>query len=112
MQIAITFKNMESSEELKTYIDNKLNKLDKFLDNPAEANVVLYLEKFRKGAEITLAGDKLIINAKEETEDMHSAIEAAVDKLEKQIKKTKEKAKDYRPKIKDKIFDEDYENSK
>jgi putative sigma-54 modulation protein len=111
MQLSVTFKNIDPSDDLKAYLDNKLSKLDKFLDNPAEANAVLSLEKFRKRAEINLVGDKLTINAKEETEDMYAAIDVAVDKLEKQLKKTKEKIKDYRIKIKGKNFNEDFEPS-
>jgi putative sigma-54 modulation protein len=73
-----------------------LDRFDKFLDNPAEANVVLSVEKFRHTAEINLAGDRLTIIGKEETDDMYSAIDMALDKLEKQIKKSKQKIRERR----------------
>ena len=91
MQTSVTFKNLDPSEPLKAYVSDKLDRFDKFLDNPAEANVVLAVEKFRHIAEINIAGDKLNINGKEETVDMYSAIDMTLDKLEKQIKKSKEK---------------------
>jgi len=93
MQTSVTFKNLDSSENLKSYVRNKLNRLDKFLDNLAEANVVLLVEKFRHIAEINIIGDRLTITGKEETGDMYSAIDIVMDKLEKQIKKNKQKIK-------------------
>lgn len=96
MQISVTFKNIDPSEHLKSYVQNKLNKLDKLLDNPAEANVVLSVEKIRHIAEIKIIGDRLNINCREKTGDMYSSIDMAMDKLEKQIKKNKQKIKNHR----------------
>ena len=96
MQTAVTFKNLDPSDNLKAYVTDKLNRFDKFLDNPAEANVVLSVEKFRHSAEISIAGDRLTIIGKEETDDMYSAIDMALDKLEKQIKKGKQKIRERR----------------
>ena len=93
MQTSLTFKNIDPSEHLKSYAREKLDRFDKFLDNPAEANVVLTVEKFRHIAEINITGDRLNINGKEETNDMYSAIDMAMDKIEIQIKKTKQKTR-------------------
>ena len=46
MQISVTFKNLPPSEHLKTYVKEKLDRFDRLLDNPAEASVVLSVEKF------------------------------------------------------------------
>jgi putative sigma-54 modulation protein len=96
MQTSVTFKNLDPSETLKDYVRSKLDRFDKFLQNPAEANVVLTVEKFRHTAEINILGDRLNIMGKEETEDMYSAIDMVLDKLEKQIKKNKQKLRDRR----------------
>lgn len=96
MQTSVTFKNIEPSEHLKSYVGDKLNRFDKYLYNPAEANVVLSVEKFRHMAEINITGDRLNINGKEETDDMYSAIDMVLDKLEKQIKKNKQKNREHR----------------
>jgi putative sigma-54 modulation protein len=96
MQTAVTFKNLDSSENLKSYVCNKLDRFDRFLDNPAEASVVLAVEKFRHQAEINISGDRLNINGKEETDNMYSAIDMVLDKLEKQIKKSKQKIREHR----------------
>ena len=82
MQTSVTFKNLDPSDHLKSYVRNKLNKLDKLLDNPAEANVVLSVEKIRHIAEIKITGDRLNINCREKTNDMYSSIDMAMDKLE------------------------------
>jgi putative sigma-54 modulation protein len=96
MQTSVTFKNIDSSENLRSYVSDKLDRFDKYLYNPAEASVVLSVEKFRHIAEINIKGDRLNVNGKEETEDMYSAIDMVLDKLEKQIKKNKEKLSDIR----------------
>ena len=96
MQTSVTFKNIDSSENLRAYVSDKLDRFDKYLYNPAEANVVLSVEKFRHIAEINIKGDRLNINGKEETEDMYSAIDMVLDKLESQIKKSKEKNRERR----------------
>ena len=96
MQTSVTFKNIDPSVNLKSYVGEKLDRFDKYLYNPAEANVVLSVEKFRHVAEINIIGDRLNIYGKEVTDDMYSAIDIALDKLEKQIKKNKEKVRKYR----------------
>ena len=96
MQTSVTFKNLDSSDNLRSYVSDKLDRFDKYLYNPAEASVVLSVEKFRHIAEININGDRLNINGKEETEDMYSAIDMVLDKLESQIKKNKEKIRERR----------------
>ncbi len=96
MQISVTFKHIDASEPLKSYVSDKINKFDRYLHNPAEASVVLSVEKHRHQAEITIVGDRMAINGREETGDMYSAIDMVLDKLEKQIKKNKEKQRSRR----------------
>ena len=96
MQTSVTFKNLDSSDTLRSYVQEKLDRFDRLLDNPAEANVVLSVEKFRHMAEINISGDRLTIYGKEETIDMYSAIDMVLDKLEKQIKKSKQKIRERR----------------
>ena len=100
MQTSVTFKNLDPTDTLKSYVRDKLDRFDRYLDNPAEANVVLLVEKFRHIAEININGDRLTINGKEETNDMYSAIDMVLDKLEKQIKKNKQTIRERRPGVK------------
>jgi putative sigma-54 modulation protein len=91
MQLDITFKNIESTGALKDYAAKRLSKLDKYIDRPSEVHAVLSVEKRRHMADITLSADGVVINAVEITEDMYSAIDMVMDKLERQVKKHKEK---------------------
>jgi putative sigma-54 modulation protein len=93
MQVSVTFRNMESKEILREYVREKISKMKKYFDYPLEANVVLIVEKHRHIAEVTLVANRLTINAQEETEDMFSAIDRVMDKLERQILKHKAKIK-------------------
>jgi putative sigma-54 modulation protein len=96
MQTAVTFKNIEPSDNLRSYVTSKIEKLDKLLENPAEANVVLSIEKIRHITEIKLIGDRLKLNCRESSNDMYSSIDLALDKLEKQLKKNKQKVRQHR----------------
>jgi putative sigma-54 modulation protein len=91
MQVSVTFKNIESSDALKSYVQKKLDRFDKLLDNPAEANVVFSVEKIRHTAEINLTSDRLTVYAKEESENMYSSIDTVIDKLKKQLTKSIDK---------------------
>jgi putative sigma-54 modulation protein len=96
MRITVTLRNGEDESWQKEYVEEKMKKLDKYIDTPAEARVVLQVEKFRNTAEISLLANGLNINSKEEAKDMHLAIDEAVDKLERQLKKHKEKIREHK----------------
>ncbi len=98
MQTTVTFKNLESSQYLKTYVEDKLNRFDKLLPKPGAAEVVLSTEKLRNIVEINLAGGpRLSVIAKEENTEMQAAIDLVMDKVKKQIIKGKEKLQEHRP---------------
>jgi len=102
MQVSVTFRNINPSDSLKEYASEKLSRIDKYLDNPAEANIVLSIEKFRHIAEVNIVGDGLKVNGQEETSDLYSAIDMVVDKLEKQVKKAKQKFRKRRSSVRSK----------
>lgn len=91
MEITVTFRHIDSSESLKAYAEEKVSKLDKYFDFPVDAHIVLAVEKFRRSAEVTLNVNGTIINGVIETEDMYSAIDQVMDKIEKQVKRYREK---------------------
>jgi len=78
---------MEPIESLRTYAEDKISKINKYLDFPIEAHIVLTIEKFRHIADVTLNLNGTKIKGVEETEDMYSAIDQVMDKIEKQVKK-------------------------
>jgi putative sigma-54 modulation protein len=96
MDITVTFRRTEPVESLKTYAEEKISKLKKYLDAPFEAHVVLTVEKFRHQADVTIGVDGARIKALEETEDMYAAIDQVMDKVEKQVKRHIEKTRNRR----------------
>jgi putative sigma-54 modulation protein len=68
------------------------------LDMPAEAHIILSTEKFRNFAEINLSANGWNVNAKEEAKDMHLAVDICIEKIEKQLKKQREKVREHKPK--------------
>jgi len=82
---------MEITQPLRDYIDNKVNKLSRFKKNIKEAHVILSVEKYRQIAEIYISGNGFTISSTEETPDMYTSIDGAIEKLERQAKKLKTK---------------------
>ena len=97
MQTAVTFKNLDSSEHFKQYVQEKLDRVDKLLDKPASAEVVLSVENLKQVAEVRLSGGRMSIQAKAEEDDLHAAIDQMVDRVKRQINKRKEKVRERRP---------------
>jgi putative sigma-54 modulation protein len=97
MDITVTFRRTEPIESLKGYAEEKVGKLNKYLDRPAEAHVVLGVEKFRHQADVTLDVNGVRIKAFEETGDMYSAIDQVMDKVEVQLKRHLSKIRNHRP---------------
>ncbi|SEM26317.1 putative sigma-54 modulation protein [Syntrophus gentianae] len=91
MKISVTFRNTEDEGWQKEYVDDRMKKLNKYIDAPADVHVVLTVEKFRNVAEINVLTNGLNIIGKEESKDMHLAIDNAVEKIERQLKKHREK---------------------
>jgi putative sigma-54 modulation protein len=98
MKISVTFRNGEGENWQKLYAEERIQKLKKYLDMPAETHIILSTEKFRSFAEINLSANGWNVNAKEEAKDMHLAVDGCIDKIEKQLKKQKEKIRDHKPK--------------
>jgi len=98
MKISVTFRNGEGENWQKVYVEEKMQKLKKYLDAPAEAHIIVSIEKFRNVTDINLSSKGWNINAKEEDKDMRVALDRCVSKIEKQLKKQKEKIRQHKPK--------------
>jgi putative sigma-54 modulation protein len=97
MNISVTFRTSEGENWQKTYVEERIVKLKKYLDVPAEAHIILSTEKFRNVVEINLSANGWNINAKEEAKDMHLAVDSCIDKIERQLKKQREKTREHKP---------------
>lgn len=85
MGIAITFRHMASSESLKTYVHEKLEKLQKYLRQPLEAHVTLFVESREHCAEAGITAGGRHYHAHHASEDMYKSIDQLIDKIEQQV---------------------------
>ncbi len=98
MQVNITFRNMFATDALRNHVTDKLSKVvDKYLDKVTEAHVTLSLERYLHQADINLHAGQFHVRGKEKSEDMYASIDLAIDKIEKQLKKHKERLRNHRP---------------
>jgi putative sigma-54 modulation protein len=96
MKVSLTFRNTDGEDWQKEYVEERIKKITKYIDNPVDARVVLSVEKFRNVAEINIVATGLNINGREEDKDMHLAIDNAIEKIERQIRKHKEKIRGHK----------------
>lgn len=89
MQLAVRGKNIEVTAALRDYVEKKVGKIEKFIDQPVNAQVNLYVERDRHIVEVTATLNGLILRGQESTGDMYASIDLVADKLEKQVQKYK-----------------------
>ncbi len=97
MQTIVTFRHMEASDALKNYVNERTARLSKYVDSPLETQVTLRVEKFRQIAEVVINTNGIRIAGQESHEDMYAAIDLVMDKIERQVKKYKEKIRKHKP---------------
>lgn len=120
MRITFNFKNFDPSDHLRKYAKDRFGKLAKFMAGTpdAELQVNLEVEKFRHIADIVLTGKNVHISAREDSEDMYSTVDLVWDKLEAQMRKTRDKDKSRRkggsdsPRMDAGSFDDDSETKR
>lgn len=91
MKFKILGRNIEVTEGLKDSVEKKIGKLEKYFNENSEVKVTLTVEKNRHIIEVTIPTNGVIIRGEEAKEDMYSAIDCVVDKIERQIIKHKDK---------------------
>ncbi len=93
MQFNITFRNLESTDALKEYARDRVERVNKYVDRPTEAHVVLSLERYLHHADIGIHAGPYFLRGREKSPDMYASIDLAMDKIERQLKRYKEKLK-------------------
>ncbi|MBD5157978.1 MAG: ribosome-associated translation inhibitor RaiA [Butyrivibrio sp.] len=91
MRFTITGKNIEVTEGLRSAIEEKIGKLDKYFSNETEAMVTLSVEKERQKIEVTIPVKGNIIRAEEVSNDMYVSIDLVEEIIERQLRKYKNK---------------------
>jgi putative sigma-54 modulation protein len=99
MDVSIFTRNMEVTPRLSEYVDQKVEKLDRFLPSIDEARMDLAVENTRSAAhsqvaQLTVRVRGRILRAEERTQDMFASIDAVLDKMYRQIARYKGKRQD------------------
>lgn len=94
MQISVTARSGDISEGIKEYAAKKLKKLERLLPKIETVQITEQKERAWYIVEITLIANGLLIRSEERGADMRSAIDLVIDKLERQVKKYREKLND------------------
>ena len=90
MQINISARHLKLTNPLAEYIQKKVEKCEKYFDHLVWAQVIISVEKHRQLAEIIIHAKKITFRSKEESSDLYAAIDLALSRIEKQLKKHKE----------------------
>jgi len=96
MQLNVTGHHVEITSALRDYVTGKLERIERHFDNVTNVHVILTVEKERQKAEATVHVSGGDLYAEATNDDMYAAIDAMVDKLDRQVKKHKEKLTDHR----------------
>ena len=95
MQIDLTGHHVDITDALRGYVGEKMDKLERHFDQITDIHVILSIEKLRQQAEATLDLSGSKVHALAESDDMYAAIDALIDKLDRQVIKHKEKLRDH-----------------
>ena len=93
MQLAVRGKNLEVTNALRDYVEKKVGKLERFIDQPVNAQVNLYVERGKHVVEVTASLNGMLLRGEEATGDMYASIDLVSEKLEKQLLKYKARFK-------------------
>ena len=91
MELVIRGAKIKVTDAMKSYIEEKIGKLDKYLEDSANirATVVVKVKGHNQIIEVTIPLKSFILRSEESQEDFYAAVDKAVDKLERQIRKNK-----------------------
>lgn len=94
MEINIRGSKVEITKAIKTYIEEKIGRLEKYFDSDTiKATVVCKVNGIHQTVEVTIPAKRMILRAEVTTKDLYDAIDSVSDKLERQIRKNKTRMK-------------------
>jgi putative sigma-54 modulation protein len=91
MQLSVKGKNLEITEAIRSYAEEKIGRMERYLDHIVSGTISLGVEKHRQHVEVTLRVRDLTIRAEESTDDLYTSIDLVAEKLERQILRYKER---------------------
>ena len=108
MQLTISGHQIDLTESMKTYISEKMQKIERHFDHLNSIDVVLHVEKIHHKAEATIIAKGVTLHAQADSDNMYSSIDTLTDKLDSQVRKHKEKTTDHHKSggaLKDQVFE-------
>lgn len=106
MQITITARHFELTKAIRDYVESSCLKLKKYFDQIITIHVTLALENSRNICELSLHAGKFGLQSEAEEMDMYLSIDNALDKMEAQIKKLKDRVTDHQKRALKEQFDD------
>ena len=99
MNLSVTFRHMEATDAIKDYAREKLEKIRKYFPDPITCHLVLSTERgYQHVADVVITlHNGIVIKGKEATEDMYSSIDLLLAKIERQVRRYKERIRDHKP---------------
>ncbi|RMH43240.1 MAG: ribosome-associated translation inhibitor RaiA [Deltaproteobacteria bacterium] len=98
MQFSVTFRQMEATDALKDYAKERMQRIKKYFPDPISCHVVMSTERYKHRVDVNLQlHNGLQIAGHEATEDMYSSIDLVVAKIERQVRRYKDKLRDHKP---------------
>lgn len=95
MNLNISGHHLDLTDSLRTYVTQKLQRVERHFDHLIDANVILTVDKLDHKAEATLHASGANLHAEAVTDDMYAAIDQLIDKLDRQTVKHKERRRDH-----------------
>jgi putative sigma-54 modulation protein len=89
MQLSMTFRHLEPTDAMKELVEEKVAKVKKYIQGPFEASVVLSVERYLHACDVTILASGATYKGREESDDMYTSIDKVMEKIERQIDKTK-----------------------
>ena len=112
MKFNIRGKNVEVTPAIKSYIEEKIGKLDKYFESADDitANVLARVRGKDQIVEVTIPVQKMILRCEVSHSDLYAAIDLVSDKIERQIRKNKTRLHQRKMKDKNIDFNLEFEN--
>ena len=106
MQVSVAFRQMDTSEPLQSYATRKLeNVLAKYLiGQDVQSQVVFSVERFWHIANFTITINGWTVKAVERSENMYSSVDLALDKLDRQLRRVKDRFRSHKPNGRERRF--------
>ena len=94
MKLTVTGRNVDITDAIKNHLDSKIKKIFQGMGESTDVHVSFHVEKHRHMAQVTVKTKGFTAHASEETDDLYITMDSVLEKIEKQLKKHKDRAQD------------------